>query len=117
MAVIHALQADRSGNARLNDNAGVDVELSLGARDLIITAEELVERIERPVHITGALVTAVVHAPRGAWPTSCYPLYPMAGGEILRYIDACNGGNFDTYLRELATPASAASSDASGPLR
>lgn len=108
VAVIHALQADQSGNARLNDNVGVDVELSLGARDLIITAEEIVERIERPVHIAGALVTAVVHTPHGAWPTSCYPLYPMAGGEILRYIEACNAGSFDTYLREQATPASAA---------
>jgi glutaconate CoA-transferase subunit A len=108
VAVLHALQADRRGNARLNDNVGIDVELSLGARDLIITTEEIVEHIERPVHIPGALVTAVVHAPRGAWPTSCYPLYPMAGGEILRYIEACNAGSFDAYLRELGAPASKA---------
>lgn len=101
VAVLHALRADRRGNALLNDNMGVDVELSLGARDVIITAEEIVDRIDRPVHISGALVAAVAHVPRGAWPTSCYPLYPMAGGEILRYIEACNAGGFEAYLQEL----------------
>jgi len=43
---------------------------------------------------------AVVHAPRGAWPTSCYPLYPVGGGELLRYIDVCNADQFDSYLAQ-----------------
>ena len=74
VAVIRALSADPSGNALLNGNQGVDVELSLGARTVIVTAEEIVEGFDRRVDIAGATVTAVVHAPRGAWPTSCYPL-------------------------------------------
>ncbi len=101
VAVIHALQADPSGNARLNLNLGVDIELALGARHVIITAEEIVERFEGPVDISGALVTALVHAPRGAWPTSCYPLYPLAGGELLRYVEACNTGEFTAYVEGL----------------
>ena len=105
-AVIHALKADRSGNALLNRNLGVDVELSLGAEQVIITAEEIVDGFDRQVDIAGATVTAVVHTPRGAWPTSCYPRYAVGGGEILRYIEACNAGAFDAYLSEtLATAA------------
>lgn len=100
VAVIHALKADRSGNALLNGNMGVDQELSLGARDVIITAEEIVEGFDGRVDITGAMVSAVVHAPHGAWPTSCYPLYPLAGGEILRYIEACNAERFEEYLEQ-----------------
>ncbi len=101
VAVIHALKADLSGNATLNRNLGVDYELSLAADRVIITAEEIVDRLTDDVDITGATVTAVVHAPRGAWPTSCYPHYPFAGGEILRYIDACNAEAFEEYLEGL----------------
>jgi hypothetical protein len=46
------------------------------------------------------VVTAVVHAPRGAWPTSCHPLYAVAGGEILAYLDACAREGFEEYLQQ-----------------
>ncbi len=105
VAVIHAVKADRAGNALLNANLGIDVELSLSARDVIITSEEIVEGFDQKVDIAAPLVTAVVHAPHGAWPTSCYPLYPVGGGELLRYIDACNGGRFEEYVREFSLPA------------
>ena len=98
VAVIHALVADRSGNARINGNRGVDAELALVADTVIITAEEIVDELTSDVDIVGPLVTGVAHTPHGAWPTSCYPLYPVGGGEILRYVDACNAGCFDEYL-------------------
>lgn len=101
VAVIHALKADQRGNALLNGNAALDVELSLGGRDVIITTEEIVEGFDHRVDIGGAAVTAVVHAPQGAWPTSCYPAYPLSGGELLRYIEACNAQQFEEYLAEI----------------
>jgi glutaconate CoA-transferase subunit A len=97
VAVIHALQADPAGNAALGGNLGVDVELTLVATTVIVTAEEIVPRLDR-ADVAGPVVTAVVHAPCGAWPTSCHPLYPVGGGEVLRYIDACNAGQFEKYL-------------------
>ncbi len=100
VAVIHALVADRAGNMRLNTNRGVDNELAMIAGTVIVTAEEIVDRLEEDVTIAGPLVSAVVHVPNGAWPTSCYPLYPVGGGELLRYIDACNGDHFKDYLME-----------------
>jgi len=105
VAVIHALRADRRGNAVLNMNLGVDVELSFGARHVIVTAEEVVDRIDGRVDVAGITVKAVVHAPQGAWPTSCYPLYPVGGGELLRYIEACNAGQFEEYLSAFKLPA------------
>ena len=100
VAVIHALKADRRGNASLNGSLGADVELALGAERVIITAEEIVEGFDRRVEISGAVVSAVAHAPRGAWPTSCYPLYPVGGGDLLRYIDACNAGGFEEFFSQ-----------------
>lgn len=101
VAVIHALKADPGGNALLNRNLGIDVELALGADEVIITAEEIVERFDEGVDISGSTVTRVVHAPHGAWPTSCYPLYPVDGYELLRYIEACNANQFDEYVDNL----------------
>jgi hypothetical protein len=40
----------------------------------------------------------VVEAPKGAWPTSCYPEYTFDGLEILHYVRECKAGRFDEYL-------------------
>ena len=108
VAIIHARAADRSGNALLGGNLAVDWELSLAAEKTIVTAERVVEGpalspvegLEGRADILGLYVNAVVEAPRGAHPTSCYPNYPLASEEILDYIEACAAGRFDEYLEE-----------------
>ena len=100
VAVIHAPIADRAGNARLGGNLAVDRELSMAARRVVVTAEEIVDELDAPVDVGQVFVAGVVHAPRGAHPTSCYPLYPVDGAEILRYTDACAAEQFDAYLRK-----------------
>ncbi|RMF32524.1 MAG: CoA transferase subunit A [Chloroflexi bacterium] len=89
VAVLHALRADREGNAVLGGNLGIDQELAMAARRVIVTAEEVVERLDGPLDLAGLVVDGVVPAPRGAWPTSCYPFYPLDGQELLRYVEAC----------------------------
>lgn len=108
VAVLHALEGDRFGAVRLNNNVGVDVELACMAQTVIVTVERVVERVERSTD--GLLLpepgaTLLVHAPRGAYPTSCYPDYPIGGGELLRYLDACAEGRFDAYLSAMLAEA------------
>jgi acyl CoA:acetate/3-ketoacid CoA transferase alpha subunit len=98
VAVIHVLKADRFGNSILGGNPTIDLELANIARQVIITTEEVSDSLEAPIDIPGHTVTAVVSLPHGAWPTSCYPLYPIDGEEILRYIEACNAGQFSDYV-------------------
>ncbi|MCB8928041.1 MAG: CoA transferase subunit A [Ardenticatenaceae bacterium] len=98
VAIIHVLQADRFGNAILGGNPTIDEMLSNVAKTVILTAETVVEKLEGPAELTGLPVTAVCHQPNGAWPTSCYPAYPLDGEEILRYIDACHAGEFEDYV-------------------
>jgi glutaconate CoA-transferase, subunit A len=100
-AVIHALEVDRAGNARLNNNLGIDMELVYVAKHVIVTADRIVDKIERTTEgliIPSPGIDHIVHLPRGASPTSCYPLYPVNGGEFLNYIDSCNSGKFTEYL-------------------
>ncbi len=101
VAVIHALKVDKSGNALIGGNQAVDIELAMVAKTTIVTAEEIVDKLDQ-ADIPGPAVHYIAHAPRGAWPTSCHPLYAMGGGEILHYIDACNSEQFDEYCRNLA---------------
>lgn len=84
VAVIHALQADPEGNALIGKNKGIDVELSGAAKTVIVTAEEIVPAMEK-ADVIAPWVDAVVHAPQGALPTSCHPLYGLDGEAILTY--------------------------------
>jgi glutaconate CoA-transferase subunit A len=104
VAVIHALEGDDYGNFSLNYNVGVDKELVYLADTVIVTCERRVPNLERSLDTT--IVPApgadyLVEVPRGAWPTSCYPDYPLAGSEFFRYIDACNAGAFNDYLKSI----------------
>jgi glutaconate CoA-transferase subunit A len=104
VAVLHGLEGDAHGNVKLNNNLGIDMELIYIAETVIVTVERIVEKVEKSTD--GFLVPApgadyLIHAPRGAWPTSCYPDYPVAGGEFMRYVDACNTGQFTDYLAKL----------------
>ncbi len=102
VAVIHALTVDQDGNALIGDNKGVDVELSVAAKTVIITAEELVPELSK-ADLVAPYVDAIVIVPRGAAPTSCHPLYPLDTETILRYTETVSDQNsFDDYLSHLA---------------
>lgn len=98
VAVIHALRADRDGNAQIGGNKGVDEELVLTARTVIVTAEEIIPELSK-ADLAAPLVTALVHCPKGALPTSCHPIYPMDGEALLAYTEQVNDPeSFERYL-------------------
>lgn len=102
VAVIHAIQADIDGNALIGDNKGVDIELSLAAKTVVITAENIVPELYK-ADIVGPCVDAVVLAQGGAAPTSCHPLYPMDAEAILKYAEQVSDQDtFKAYLSQLA---------------
>jgi glutaconate CoA-transferase subunit A len=104
VAVIHVLRADNQGNGMLGGNPTIDAELATVAPVVILTAEEVVDQLPGPIDIPGLVTTAVVEAPNGAWPTSCFPRYPIDGEAILDYVDAVNKGGLAQFLtRETTT--------------
>jgi glutaconate CoA-transferase subunit A len=86
VCVVHALQADPEGNAQIGDNKGVDEELVVASNRVIVTAEEIVPELSK-ANLVSPFVDAIVHAPRGAAPTSCHPLYSLDGVAILEYAE------------------------------
>jgi len=101
VAVIHAIKSDNDGNAVIGDNKGVDIELCLVAKTVILTTEELVPELIK-VDVVGPCVDAVVLAPRGAAPTSCHPLYPLDTEAMLNYAERVSDqASFNDYLCRL----------------
>lgn len=104
VSVLHGLAGDERGSVLINNNLGVDLELCFASTMTIATVERRVEKLERTVEgllIPAPGVDVLALAAHGAQPTSCYPDYPVRGGEFMRYIDACNAGQFDAYLDQL----------------
>lgn len=95
VVVIHALRADWEGNALIGDHKGMDIELAQTARKVIITAEEIVPKLNK-ADLIAPLISAVVEAPQGALPTSCHPVYPLDGKAILSYAEQV--GDPDAFL-------------------
>ena len=85
VAVIHVHEADRLGNARMNPKlVWFDTELVKAARTVVVTAERIVgtdsfRAAPERTSIPGYAVDHVIEAPRGAWPTACWPEYPYDG--------------------------------------
>ena len=72
VTVIHAQRADRAGNVQLWGILGVQKEAVLAAKRVIVTVEEIVDRLDpRPgaIVLPGWVVTAVAQVPGGAHPS------------------------------------------------
>ncbi len=107
--VLHGLEADQNGNVTLNNNLGIDMELVYIAKKVIVTVERMVEHVEKSpdrAMLPAPGADYIVHVPKGAWPTSCYPDYTLGGQELMRYVDACNAGEFDAYIQVILDDAS-----------
>jgi glutaconate CoA-transferase, subunit A len=76
--ILHAQQADRRGNVQLWGITGVQKEAALAARKVIVTVEEIVDRLElRPggMILPSFIVTAVAEVPGGAAPSYAHGYY------------------------------------------
>jgi glutaconate CoA-transferase subunit A len=78
VSIIHAQQADRAGNVQLWGITGIQKEAVLSSRKSIVTVEEIVDEFTRHPGsqiIPALAITAVVHAPGGAWPSYAHGYY------------------------------------------
>ena len=102
VAVIHALIADHDGNALIGRNKAVDIELSLAAKTVIITTEQLVAKLDK-ADVVAPCVDAVVHTPGGASPTSCHPLYALDTKALLEYTEQVSDrASYLEYMKKVA---------------
>lgn len=103
VAVFHVQKADRQGNVSCGYHAEA-VILAEASRHVIVTAEEVVDRLNEedavPTFIPSIHVDAVVHAPFGAHPGGCTGRYGPDKAHMARYVAASqDDAAFEEYLR------------------
>ena len=102
VALLHAMKADRWGNAMLK-RGGDELLIAQASSKVIITAESIVDEVsgDDPTgqFISSLNVTAVVHAPFGAHPTGVPGYYEPSHAHIHEYISASqDDASFQRYL-------------------
>ena len=106
VALIHAHRADEYGNVQLLGSPWEDVYMAKGAKKVIVSVEEIIphEEIKANPHATTIpyfYVSAVVHAPKGAYPTSCDEYYDSDDGHIKEYAKLSKTPEgFEEYLKK-----------------
>lgn len=110
VSVIHVPMADRDGNAWLGGQHCVDSQLAMAAECTIVTAERIVDTADIRAAQGGAglvsfMVDAVVEAPGGAHPTSCFPDYVVDVEHIAAYLDLARHRATARYLDRFVSGA------------
>jgi len=103
--ILHVHEADEMGNARIHGAKYDDILKAKAADRVLVTCERIVPMLETAAHpaltdLPGLLVTAVVEAPRGAWPHACDGEYAYDEDYMQAYLAAC--ASDDTYRAFLA---------------
>jgi len=104
LAIIHVQRCDKYGNAELEGITAIDFQLAKAAKEVIVTAEEIVPvrelmKVPARTSLASTFVDFVVHSPYGAYPTSCYPYYTYDLWHMISYIDSSRSGKVEDYLQ------------------
>jgi glutaconate CoA-transferase subunit A len=79
----------------------LDVRFAMASRSVVATVDRLVSTEEvaaAGVTIPAHAVAAVVEAPFGAHPSSCYPGYAYDRPHLAAYLEAAGSGDVTAYL-------------------
>jgi glutaconate CoA-transferase subunit A len=108
VALLHASIGDAAGNLHLDQPYVLDERFAHASRAVVATVDRLVgtdEVAAAGVTIPGHVVAAVVEAPFGAHPSSCYPGYAYDRAHLTEYVAVAAAGPeaveayLDTYVR------------------
>jgi glutaconate CoA-transferase subunit A len=84
VALVHAPFVDRGGNAHVPGDLGVDGLLARAAGRTIVTYDERRDLPADAAAVSRIWIDEIAHAPGGAAPSACHPLYGADLAEIAR---------------------------------
>ena len=112
-AIIHVQKASPDGTCIIEGDEFHDVDIAVAAKKVIVTCEELVSdewiRFDPSKNnIFGECVSAVVHAPFGAWPSQCYNYYDCDDAAMKEYDKASKYQDKEDAEKQIAKEAAKA---------
>jgi glutaconate CoA-transferase subunit A len=106
VTIFHAPMGDRFGNVWIGRRREL-AAMAYASNIVLVTVERIVEEslLKNEMSAAGILpalyVTAVAHAPKGAWPNGLWGEYPPDTAEILRYAKAARTAEgFAAYMAQ-----------------
>jgi glutaconate CoA-transferase subunit A len=72
LTILHAQAADRRGNVLISGIVGAQKEAALAAKQLLVTVEQIVDRLDAPMNaivLPHFAVGGIACVPGGAWPS------------------------------------------------
>jgi glutaconate CoA-transferase, subunit A len=93
VALLHAPFGDAAGNLHLEQPYVLDERFAMASKAVIATVDRIVSTDDvaaAGITIPGYRVAAIVEAPFGAHPTSCYPGYAYDRAHIAEYVKAAS---------------------------
>jgi glutaconate CoA-transferase subunit A len=105
VAILHVQEADSNGNARIIGPKFEDVLFSRAAKQIILSAETIVPEnkftfSQDKADIPHFLVSAVVHAPKGAAPCSCPTKYDIDRNQLNEFKLMKDKSGLSDYLEK-----------------
>lgn len=104
VAIIHAQYADTYGNVLLQEPGfGLDEKIAFASKKVIVSVEKIVPHkvIRGKINLPHFIVSAVVEAPWGSYPTACFPYYRVAYDHLDDYVKTARSEEgFRQYLKK-----------------
>ncbi len=105
VAIIHTQRSDIFGNAQIEGVIAIDDLLVKSSKKVILTVEKITQprdvmKESGKTRISSSFVDAIVEAPFGAHPTSCYPHYAYDLIHLQEILEKTESGNFENYIQE-----------------
>ena len=102
-SILHVHLADSRGNGYIEGPKYDDILLSRASEGVILTAERIVgdgyfAASERKANVPHFMVSAVVAAPRGAWPGACYGAYGISDERIRSFLSLTTAEELNGWL-------------------
>jgi glutaconate CoA-transferase subunit A len=109
VALLHASLGDAAGNLHIDQPYVLDERFAHASRVVVATVDAIVsteEVVAAGVTVPAHVVAAVVEAPYGAHPSSCYPGYAYDRPHLAEYVAAANAGPdaVTAYLERYVLP-------------
>lgn len=98
VALLHVAEASPRGDLYIDGDAGFDVVTACASRSVVVSADRVAERSGSEASLSRIWVDALIHTPRGAWPTACFPATSVDAGALQDWVRS--GGDLAVLERE-----------------
>jgi len=86
VALLHVAEASARGDLYIDGDAGFDVVTACASRSVAVSADRVTDRPGSEASLSRIWVDTLIHIPRGAWPTACFPVTSVDAAALQNWV-------------------------------